>query len=65
MPVHFAMPLEHVIAYAAYSCAARLKKGRGPRCRGSPVRGTCYCANHAAYQMELDMDEYVLVLQET
>ena len=65
MPVHFATPIEHTLAYAAYACAARLKKGRGARCRGSPVHGSSFCANHAAYQMELDMDEYVLVRHET
>jgi len=42
-------------------CAARLKKGAGKTCRGTPTDCSVFCADHAGQQAVLDAESYVLV----
>ena len=60
MRVHFSSPVA-TACLGRPRCAARLKKGRGPACRGLPVPGSLFCANHASRQAEVEAEGYVHV----
>ena len=60
MPVSFAVPVATTAGRAGL-CAARLKKGKGKRCRGHRAPGSLFCVDHASYQAEIDSDGYVHV----
>jgi len=61
MHVRFAEPETGKPQRPPARCAARLKKGGGRTCRGTPIDGSRFCADHKQQQAELDAESYVHV----